>query len=243
MNPLAKASHHVLLTRHQSAAQKTAENLSKRGYTSEILALSNVEESKVKRPVGKFDLLILTSPLAADTLSRHHQVDELRNIPVCCVGDYTAQRARIAGFTTISCIAPNAKQLADHLIVEHNNENILYPCTKYRSFDFVEFLSAAGHRCENWEIYANELVDPDIDQLLSILKKTDTVFLFSKRTAEHFFHVCERWLGGKSFPRHNYVAISQHVASCVPRNWRQATYIADEMTEKSMIDQLEAIAC
>ena len=237
------AIHRVLLIRHQQAADKTAANLSARAHKSEIVPLTQIVALKNVKPDGRFDGIILTSPLAPGQFCNHPQFEEIRKLPVFCVGSFTAKRAEQAGFKTVSEVGSDARQLAERLSQTNSNSHFLYPCAKNRSFDFAKFLNATGRSCKNWEIYENKLLSPDPEILSTALNNSNAVFLLSKRTAEHFFSLTDQMLSAKSCPRHNFVAISQHVASAIPRKWQSATYIADEKSEKSMIDCLESIEC
>jgi uroporphyrinogen-III synthase len=232
----------ILLLRHQNAADRTAANLKNFGYRSIILPLSKIKLSSTLLPSGPFNGMILTSPIAAQTLQNMASESKLENLPLYCVGKYTAESAKIAGFSQIRAVENDTYSLAAILEKLKPEQNLLYPCAKNRSFDFAAHLARYSIRCLNWEIYSNELISPDQAQLTEALNATDTLFLFSKRTASHFFKVVN--LDENLEPDRNrriFIAISTQVGRTVPRKFLANTYIANEKSELGMIECLTAI--
>ncbi|MCP4185727.1 MAG: hypothetical protein GY761_20890 [Hyphomicrobiales bacterium] len=232
----------ILLLRHQNAAEKTMTNLKSFGYHSTILPLSRIKLSATLLPSEQFYGVILTSPIAAQTLQNMAPGSKLKNLPLYCVGKYTAENAKIAGFTKINAVENDAYSLAGILEKLNPGQNLLYPCARERSFDFAAHLARYSINCVNWEIYSNELISPDQEQLTRALDATDTLFLFSKRTSSHFFRAAN--LGENVEPYSNkriFIAISTQVGRTVPRKFLANTYISNEKSELGMIECLNAI--
>ena len=231
------------MLRHQQAANRTAATLANFGYRSTIVPLSKIKLSANPLPPGSFSGVILTSSIAAQTLQNMAAAAKLKNLPIYCVGQYTAESAELAGFTQISAIQHDAHSLAAILEKFQPEQSLLYACARNLSFDFAAHLTRYGIHCLNWEIYANELISPDITQLASALKSTDTVFLYSKRTASHFFNLIKQEKSIVQVPNsHAFITISSQVGQTVPRKFHANTYIAHEKSESGMIGCLSAIA-
>ena len=193
-------------------------------------------------PSEQFYGVILTSPIAAQTLQNMVSGSVLKNLPLYCVGKYTAESAEIAGFTQIKAVENDANSLAGILEKLKPEQNLLYPCAKNRSFDFASHLGRYSVNCLNWEIYNNELISPNQIQLAKALDATDTLFLFSKRTSSHFFKMIN--LDENAEPDRNrriFIAISAQVGRTVPRKFLANTYIANEKSEMGMIECLTAL--
>ena len=241
--------HSVLLTRHINAAKKTESSLAHHGYNSFILPLSQIKLLDNLPPGGKFDLLIFTSPIAPQLLRQQIIRDDdyhlFLQLPIFCVGELTAKCAAETGFSNTIEFAPTAKSLAELLIKSDPGTRILYPCAKERSFDMVVCLEQRKITCNNWEIYANQLIDADNPRLNQALEETDTIFLFSKRSADHFFKIINNRPSPdnyyKSLSRLNFVTISEQVASSIPEPLRSKTHIAKHPNEASMIECLQQI--
>ena len=232
----------VLLLRHQNAADRTAVNLKKFGYRSVILPLSKIKLSSNPVPSERFNGVILTSPIAAQTLQNITSESKLKNLPLYCVGKYTAESAKIAGFTQIRAVEKDATSLAGILEKLKAKQYLLYPCGINRSFDFAAHMAKYDINCLNWEIYSNELISPDQVQLTKALEAADTIFLFSKRTACHFFKLVKADENVKPERiEHSFIAISSQVGRTVPRKFLANTYIANAKSEIGMIECLKAI--
>jgi len=239
-----------LLTRHQQAAQQTAEALQEREFEAIQLPLSEIELLDNPYPAGEYSGVILTSAVAGriigeNQLKLSQQVSsKLLALPAFCVGKYTAKCAQQAGFSNVRIVATDAASLTQEIFKETDGNNFIYPCAEQRSFDFVEALASDSTRCTNWEIYANRLIVPDRQKLAASLEKTNIVFLYSKRTTTHFFKTVEAVFGEDFWrphlARHAFIAISPQVAGLVPRILRSSTYIAKDKNQNSMIECLEA---
>jgi len=232
----------ILLLRHWQAADRTEVRLAKFGYPSTKLPLSEIRLSPYLLPSGQYNGVILTSSIAAHALQNMEAVSHLKNLPVFCVGQYTAKTAKAAGFTQISAIENDANALAAILGQLTPEHKLLYPCAKHTSFDFAAHLAGSGISCRNWQIYSNGLISPDGTQINKALQLTDTVFLYSKRTASHFFKLAQRTkLIEQGCDRHAFVAISSQVGQTVPRKFQANTYIANEKNDHGMIECVSTI--
>lgn len=232
-------AHCVLLTRHQIAAERTSKSLGERGYSSVVLPLSAIEPLDNKCPDAEFDGIILTSPVAASTLGNMQLDNRLLRMAVYCVGQTSAQHAKNAGFENIEIVENDAESLAQVLTASTNSGAYLYPCAEYVSFDFSSYLQRAGFSCEKWQIYSNRLLTPSKQEIAEAIATTNSVFLYSKRTARHFFEVVHSNSEEFDLSNHHFIAISQNVAGCIPRNLQTNTYIAEKKSEQSMMDCYE----
>ena len=236
----------VLLTRHHRACQKTQATLTRYGANATLLPMSKIvplDKPFPHPPDGEFDGIIFTSPLAPQMLTGRDLA--LVHLPVFCVGAYTARCAKHAGFTNIINIKKDAETLTEAILHNGDSNVLLYPCAQNRSFDFAEKFLPRKKYCTLWEIYINQPVFPERAELVASLEATNIIFVFSKRTGEHFFKTAKKLLGPDfaqtHLGRHRFVVISPKVATCVPRFLLSNTYIANEKSEKSMIECLGTI--
>ncbi len=230
----------ILLLRHERASRKTAASLSERGYSVMTLPLSKIKTVSTRMPHNNFDGVIFTSPLAPQILQGNNLISGIGDLPIYCVGEYTASCARQAGFSHIEKVEKDANSLSRFVEKLTRINRLLYPCGKERSFDFAGYLKSGNIQCVNWEIYANQLIFPNQDRIRHALEATDIVFLFSKRTASHFFDVAgdniDRENSHPDISSHVFIAISENVAACVPRKFQSNTYIAGDKSERAMIE-------
>ncbi len=234
----------ILLIRHLQAAKRTKARLNARTGNMVTIHANIVPFSEIRNlghslPDGNHDALIMTSPLTAPFVFRDKSFDKIKDLPVYCVGKTTAQNAVDAGFSKIERVTMDALSLAKNLIADNNTRNILYPCAINRSFDFAKHLKAQKITVSLWPVYENSLITPSLQKLTPAIADTNTVFLYSRRTASHFFKVIDEKSIGEAIKQHHFVAISQNVASEVPRKFQSNTYIANEKNEPSMIVCLE----
>ena len=246
----------ILLIRHQSAAEKTRAALAQRGFAATLLPLSKIEILDTNPPASRFDGLVFTSPVApeifCDQLARTNPQNisiasaNINELPIYCVGEITALMAQKTGFSNIAAIGENSQTLATAIGESAPGNTLLYPCARHRSFDFGSHLQQQGVNCLNWEIYANQFIEPELDEVIHALEMTDALMLFSKRTSDHFFKVTNSdsdTASAKSrLAHHSMVAISAKVAACIPRIFQTNIYIAKDKNENSMIECLEAIS-
>lgn len=228
----------VLLIRHELASKKTSKNLLTRSYKSVVLPFSQIKETGSPLPGNSFDSIIFTSLVAPRVIGSNTDIVELKKLPIHCVGGATANSAKQNGFENIATISNDAPTLANEINIAGN---LLYPCAKIISFDFASYLNPKGIHCAEWPIYDNRLVTPPSHELATVIAEAYIVFLFSRRTSDHFFKVLKSQLGELSFEGFKFIAISQNVADTIPRKLLQNTYIADEKNEKSMIECLEKV--
>ena len=235
------AQHKILLIRHQQAAKRTQEILAKIGHRGIILPFSQIEAMLTELPVKSFDGLIFSSPVAPQLLRDDNRADALKSLPVYCVGEKTAQQTLDAGFLTCAHTTGDAQSLAEFLTRSGHHNILLYPCAKNRAYHFHTALKPGGTDCVNWEIYQNQLITPELAEIDNAISDTNAIFLFSKRTAVHFFQVMAGNNGKSNCNDHNIIAISRNVATSIPRKFLSNTHIARLKNELSMIECLDSI--
>ena len=96
----------LLVTRPEPGTTATAARLRALGHEPVLLPCLNITPLTVHLP-ARPTALVVTSGQAVAALP-----ESLRNIPAFCVGDATADRLRLAGFTRVESAGGNADDLA-----------------------------------------------------------------------------------------------------------------------------------
>ena len=229
----------ILLLRHRQGALRSRQKLEQAGYGVELLPMSVIEMVSTPFPKSNYDAMIFTSSRTPHALKDSPQFELISKLPVNCVGVHSAKKARDAGFNVVE-FAPDGERLAEIIAKSGHASNVLYPCAKDISYDFTGFLAKHNVGCQNWQIYANSLIIPTPDEIVTAIENSNTVFLHSKRIARHFFVQI-----GKDarvlLANHKFIAISSNVTTEVPKFLQANTFVSAEKTEQSMCDMLDSV--
>ncbi len=225
----------VLVTRPEPFTGRSAEKLRAAGHQPVAMPISEIVDSGIPLPAGKFDATILTSAAAAWVLAQRGLPVIIASRPCYCVGAATAKAARAAGFRDVSAGRAGVEELCA-VIAERFDRcgaSILYLQGRDISIDPHIWHQIANIAVSPVELYAVELIDPIDPQMAEALRDNlpDWAFLYSKRTARHFFQV----MPGDIARAINYVAISAEVAAIVPDRLKSTVLAAETPTEAAMI--------
>ncbi|MGI9350470.1 MAG: uroporphyrinogen-III synthase [Rhizobiaceae bacterium] len=237
---------HILITRAEPAASRTAMALHDLGYRPFVFPLSEVVDTGHEMPVSNFDGYVFTSSNAVRILkSRGWNCGE-REIVAYCVGDRTADAANSLGFSQTVSSGGNAENLAELIRMEGEKRplRLAYPAGVQRSFDIEGVLAGSAVEVETVEIYEVKSIIPPPSEIEKLFSKLGSgiVLLYSHNTAKHVCDVLFGRAGRKLAHRFSVIAISTKTAEAVLKYPWQDVYVADEPTEQSMVMKLNQLS-
>ena len=175
----------VLITRPEPGATDTAARVAALGLLPIVAPLLEIRSLPLRKPPRRVAAIVLASGNAVDGLSACR-----RSLPVLTVGDATARRATLAGFTKVTSADGDAVALAALLRtrVSPADGPLLLAAGQGQSQALAADLRASGFRVARRIVYAAipvpHLPEPARAALLD--HRTRTVLLFSAETARHF---------------------------------------------------------
>lgn len=154
----------IWITRTQPGAQRTAERLSLLGYQPLIAPLLEVQPLPQAldglTDLARFQTLAFTSPNGVAAFCA--LTPDLRNRPVYCVGDTTAQAARDAGFTSAVSAAGAIEDLARLILKDRANGPLLAPGAREPAGDLPALLTDLSvTRLPVYAAFETNLAAPD----------------------------------------------------------------------------------
>lgn len=172
----------VLVTRPADQAARTAKRLAALGHQPVVAPALEIVPTGAAPPDEPFDLILATSAQAFAGWSAPHS---LREAPLACVGETTAEAGKAAGFTPI-LVAPRAAALVERLVAAHRPGSALYLAGRDRKPDLEQGLRAAGWRLRLLETYEARPVAAWPPAVAAALEKgeIDAVLHYSPRSAE-----------------------------------------------------------
>lgn len=179
---------HILVTRPETEAARTARQLEAMGHSVTMAPLLNVITQTPPLDTHGVQALVLTSRNAVHALCRHPQRQSLRHLPVLAVGKSTAAAARDAGFTVTLEGSAGGAELAS-LISAHCDPaagTLLHISGEAIAFDLDEALTPQGFKIARAIVYRSEpaaLLPAAASDALG-QGKCDAVLLMSPRTSE-----------------------------------------------------------
>ena len=176
---------HVLVTRPEPAAERTASALLARGHDVWKLPLMRIEPVAADLS-GGWGAVIVTSANAPAAIAEN---PALTKLPLFSVGDRSAQAARQAGFANVTSAGGDVRDLLQVLRERKTDAKspLLYLAGEERSTDLVAELAAHGIAAEMRLVY-RAVALPFPDELTAALEAGDVqaVLHFSRRSAENY---------------------------------------------------------
>jgi uroporphyrinogen-III synthase len=174
----------ILLTRPEPDGLRSAARLRALGHDVILAPLMRGETLKADFG-GPFAAVLMTSANAARAILEHPRLAELRALPVCTVGDYSAEVARAAGFAEVVSAQGALDDLVRLVAARFANARLLYLAGEDRAGDLAAEL--AGHRIkvETAVVYravAATTLPPEVAQALGA-NQLDAVLHYSRRSA------------------------------------------------------------
>ncbi len=182
---------HLLLTRPEPDAGRTAQALRALGHTVTVCELMRFRPLPDARlPKRRYQAVLVTSSNAVRALLDHRERALFAECPLLAVGDRTALLARRAGFAK----ARSAGGSVDDLVAlvgatcRPDGGPLLYLAGRARSGDLDGRLAADGFRVDLREVYEMESVGGLSEAAVAALRAgaIDGVLIYSQRSAAAF---------------------------------------------------------
>ncbi len=179
---------HVLVTRPEPAAERTASALLARGHDVWKLPLMQVEPIAADLS-GGWCGVIITSANAPAAIAKNAARAALLNLPLFAVGERSAEAARSSGFTAVTSAGGSVHDLVRMLRQRKADVGapLLYLAGEDRAADLVGELAANGIAAEMRVVY-RAVAAPFPDELVAALESGDVqaVLHFSRRSADNY---------------------------------------------------------
>jgi uroporphyrinogen-III synthase len=179
---------HVLVTRPEPAAERTASALVARGHDVWKLPLMQVEPIAADL-TGGWGGVIITSANAPAAIAKNSACDALLKLSLFAVGERSADAARAAGFAIVTSAGGSVRDLVRMLRQRKADASapLLYLAGEDRAADLVGELAANGIAAEMRVVY-RAVAAPFPDELVAALESGDVqaVLHFSKRSADNY---------------------------------------------------------
>lgn len=179
---------HVLVTRPEPAAERTAAALLARGHDVWKLPLMQIEPLAADL-AGKWGAVIITSANAPAAIAADPAREALRKLPLFAVGARSAEAARQAGFADVTSAGGDIRDLVQLLRGRKADAKapLLYLAGEDRAADLIGGLAAHGITAEMRVVY-RAVSAPFPPELVAALEAGDVqaVLHFSKRSAENY---------------------------------------------------------
>jgi len=177
---------HVLVTRPEPDADRTAEALRARGHRVTVAPLLQVQTvDNAEFGPGPYAALVLTSANAARVIAAHKRCDELSKLPVFTVGRHTAEAVEAAGFSTVVSADGGLPELVRLIAAKLRGGDIVYFAAQERAGDLAGALAAQGIAVETVVVY-RAATNPDFDLRRALGAGVEGVLHYSRRTAQTF---------------------------------------------------------
>lgn len=232
---------HLLVTRPQAEAERTARTLRVLGHDALVAPLLRIETLPGFNPDASFwPLILMTSGNAARAIEDNPRKNALLDIPVLAVGRQTEAAARAAGFVNVTSADGNAGDLARivRMAARGKSGTLLYLAGSDRARDLPGELGACGIQVETVVVYRAEAVVhlPEKARDAALSGSIDGVLHYSRRTAEIFLQcIVEEPLMKALLPAVQY-CLSQRVAGPLRDAGFPDVRVASGPHEKAMLD-------
>ncbi len=228
----------VLLLRAAADAARSAAELQKKGHRPLISPVIEIVPTGTAVPPGPFDAVIATSAQAFKFLAPK-EVQELRDLPLLCVGSRTAAAALKSGFRAASIIAPDAQNLTPQIVAKFSSPaHFLYLAGEDRKPDLETSLSAAQFQLTLHESYAAEAAERLVPAAVSALeyREIDAILHYSRRSAEIFLGLAAD--AKLDLGRVAHLCLSADVAAPLVEAGQEHVIVADTPDETALFRKL-----
>ncbi|EJZ21043.1 uroporphyrinogen-III synthase [Rhizobium sp. Pop5] len=155
------------------------------------------------------------------------------------VGEATAKEAESIGFRSISSSLGNGGDLAD-LVAAQGADGLLYLAGLPRAETFEARLRELGIRFSVAECYRMQPVAPAPAEIEALFSDgwPDTILLYSRQTADDFFHLPDLRATLSERGEIRILCLSEAVAQAVPAALKKNVTISPMPDEKSLLSLL-----
>ena len=231
---------HVLLTRPEADATRTARALTARGHTVLVAPLMRMETIEGAFG-GPFAAVLLTSANAARALTHRGQA-ELTRLPAFTVGARTAQAARESGFTQVESADGALGDLVRLVTARRPGGRLLYLAGEDRAGDLAGDLAAHGIAVETAVVYRTAPVDTLPAELARALTedRIDAALHYSRRSALTLLHLAGEARLLTAAVKLAHYCLSDDVAAVLRESGAGRVLAAPVPTEAALFDLLLA---
>jgi uroporphyrinogen-III synthase len=225
---------HVLVTRPEDDAARTAQALATRGHAALVAPLMRLET--IDRAFGgPFAAVLLTSANAALTQRGRAA---LTRLPAFTVGARTAQAAREAGFTQVESADGALADLVRLVRARRPDGRLLYLAGEDRAGDLAADLVAHGFAVETAVVYRMVPVDalPAVTVRALTERRIDAVLHYSGRSAQTFLHLATKASLLNATLSLAHYCLSQDVAAVLRESGAERVLVAAVPTEAALLD-------
>jgi len=237
---------HLLLTRPEPDAGRTAQALRALGYTVTISPLMRLRPlTDVRLPKRRYQAVLVTSANAVRALLDHRESDLFADCPLLAVGDRTALMARRAGFAK----ARSAGGSLDDLVAlvgatcRPDAGPLLYLAGNARAGDLQGRLAEIGFSVDMRVVYdmqaAGGLSEAAIDGLRA--GEIDGVLIYSQRSAAAFA-LALRAAGLAPLSRVHAFCLSQAAAQPLATIFDGPIHIAEKPDQVHLFATIDAVS-
>lgn len=230
---------HVLVTRPEPQATRTAALLTERGHRTHIAPLAVIELLRpALPPAAAVDAVLLTSANAVPALRAY------RHLPVYTVGDATAAAARAAGAMRVISADGDWLRLAALLTGPKGppaGSRLLHLSGTAIAGDLAGAVRAAGFPCERRAVYTVRAADALPPELLRLLDvgTLEAALFFSPLHARTCCRLVEEAAVGNKLAGIRAICLSEAVAQPLRELVWQGVKVAEAPTLPALIDCLE----
>lgn len=233
----------VLLTRAESAAQRSAGKLRQLGFDPIVMPIFEVHDTGIDMPVDLADLFVFTSANAAETLDRRGWRPKDAEITAYCVGGRTAEAVAKLGFENVVISGPDAPALCRQLAVDHAGKELqaLYPCGTRLQHDLAELLEPSDIAVTPVPVYRHQTIDRSKEEIAYALNALSggSVMVYSAASARHLEHLLTEHRLEPLLKSLICICISKAAANPVcALPWRELK-VVDQPNESSMLVLLQ----
>lgn len=203
---------HLLLTRPQTEAERTARELEEAGFRVTLAPVMAIEPLACAPLATPPEGVLLTSQHAAPALRK---LKVRKYTPVIAVGPATADAAKAAGYTQVQVADGHALSLVPVVKARlRPPASLAYLRGAEVRHDLQTILTAEGYRVESRRVYRTTPLSslPDEAQKALGSGTLDAILFYSARTVEHFAA-----LAPHGWTHHRVIAVSETVAEAARR--------------------------
>jgi len=231
---------HVLVTRPEPAAERTAAALLARGHDVWKLPLMTVEPIAADLS-GGWGGVIITSANVPAAIAASPARAALLKLPLYAVGGRSAEAARTAGFANVTSAGGDVRDLVRLLRGRKADATapLLYLAGEDRAADLIGELAAHGIAAEMRVVY-RAVAAPFPDELVAALESGDVqaVLHFSRRSADNYLAGAhEAGIAEQALAVRHYCLSAQVAAPLEAAGARRVT-VAPRPEEAALIELL-----
>ncbi len=234
----------LLVTRPEADALAFADELRALGHEPVLQPL--IEFRSLEFDIGALHAakaIVITSGNSLRALEETGDIKNVAAVPLYCVGEQTARRAREIGFQTVQAVAGTAEELAGKIIADAQRDGPLVHITgEHQAFDMHGALSRQGLPVQTVHVYSMEAcreLSPSVDSMLKA-GGIDGVILMSPRTADIYVSLCHRHGNLNSAKTLSYFCLSENVAAKLASLEPHHVRISGKPSRKALLDLLSA---